>query len=400
MKRIVLLCDGTWSAAEAPCPTNVVRLGQALAPVAADGRVQVPIYIEGVGTGRRGVTRLSRALDRWLGGLLGFGLMANVVEAYRHLVFLYEPGDEIYVFGFSRGAFTARSLVGFIRFTGLLARASLWRLPEAVRRYSERRIETPARRQRRNAEWRARFAPWFLVDPEDAEVYAEFGADAAVPFDVAYLGVWDTVGALGVPGHFTAAPFLNRRYAFHDTDLSPMVRAARHAVALDEPRKSFRPTLWSNLAELNAGRPDRPYRQAYFPGDHGSVGGGGDMTALSALSLAWVMEGAAAEGLDFDPLVTAAIVAEGDPTGPLRNSSKPAGGLVAWAMRRFGSPRDPVETFEEVSLAARRRWAAPLVPPYRPEPLTGLAAELDAWRDRTVPDPGAPMGGRAGPPLT
>ena len=384
MKRIVILCDGTWNAAEAKHPTNVVRLGQACAPVGDDGRVQVPIYIEGVGTGRRGVTGFARATDRILGGALGLGLLSNVTEAYRHLVFLYEPGDEIFVFGFSRGAFTARSLVGFIRFTGLLARADLQRIPEAVRRYSERRIETPERRQRRNAEWRARFAPWFLVDPEDADVYADFGATAAVPFDVAYLGVWDTVGALGVPGYFTAAPLLNRKYAFHDTTVTPMVRAARHAVALDERRKAFRPTLWSNLQALNGAAADPPYLQQHFAGDHGSVGGGGDITALSALTLAWVMEGAREAGLGVDPMVAETIRRAGDPMGPLGNHTVPSGGLFAQAMRRFGAPRDPVGRFEDVSLPARQRWAFetgdPGFVPYRPVPLRPLSAELNAWR--------------------
>lgn len=286
MKRIVILCDGTWNAAEALYPTNVVRLGQALAPTGADDRAQIPVYVEGVGTGRRGVTRLSRWIDRTLGGLLGLGVLDNVVEAYRHLVFLYEPGDEVFLFGFSRGAFTARSLAGFIRFTGLLSRGRLSRLPEAVARYTERRIETPERRQSRNAECRARFAPDYMVDPEDAAIYAELGADRAVPFELAYLGVWDTVGSLGIPGLFTDTPLLARRYAFHDTALGPLVRAARHAVALDERRRPFRPTLWSNLDALNAGRPDLPYREAHFPGDHGAVGGGGELTGLSSLALA------------------------------------------------------------------------------------------------------------------
>ncbi len=384
MKRIVILCDGTWNAAESAWPTNVVRLGQALAPVGLEGCVQVPIYVEGVGTGRRGVTSWTRAADRILGGLLGFGLMANVVEAYRHLVFLYEPGDEVFVFGFSRGAFTARSLIGFIRFNGLLARDGLAHLPEAARRYSERRIESPERRQRRNAEWRARFAPWFLVDPGDAPIYGEYDATSAVPFDIAFLGVWDTVGALGVPGHFTAAPFLNRRYTFHDTDLTPMVRAARHAVALDEKRKAFRPTLWTNLRDLNAGHADPRYLQEHFAGDHGSVGGGGDITGLSAIALDWMMAGAGDAGLEFDPMVAAAIRAEMDPMGPLGNRTVPAGRFTRLT-RRFGAWRDPVARFEDVSRPARRRWAFEAktagFEPYRPGPLAGLAADLDAWRD-------------------
>ncbi|MGB3406168.1 MAG: DUF2235 domain-containing protein [Jannaschia sp.] len=384
-KRIAILCDGTWNRSDAPHPTNVVKLGQALAGRGADGRAQVPVYVEGVGTGRRGVTATSRFLDRTLGGALGYGLMENVVEAYRHLVFLYEPGDEVYVFGFSRGAFTARSLVGFIRFTGLLARADLHHLPEAVARYTERLILTPERRQSRNAEWRAIHSPWIMTDPKDADVYAEFGADRSVPFDVAFLGVWDTVGALGVPGNFTAAPFINRKYAFHNTALTDMVRAARHAVAIDERRNAFRPTLWSNLDALNGDGPDR-YFQQHFAGDHGSVGGGGEITALSSIALRWIVEGAAAQGLEFDPLVLDRIARNADPTGPLSNSKIATGGPVAALMRRLGSARDDIVRLQDVHEAARIRWSYDVktdrnFKPYRPEPLSSLEAELAAWRD-------------------
>ncbi|WP_299816994.1 DUF2235 domain-containing protein [uncultured Jannaschia sp.] len=382
MKRIVILCDGTWNVAEHPHPTNVVRLAQAVAPQGDDGQAQVPIYVEGVGSGRRGVTWLARTSDRVLGGLLGLGLLDNVVEAYRHLVFLYEPGDAIHVFGFSRGAFTARSLVGFIRFTGLLSRDALTRLPEAVARYTGRRHGSASRGQMRNAEWRALHSPWIMTDPTDASVYAKFGADQAIPFDIAYLGVWDTVGALGIPGVLTPGTVIHRRYAFHNTTLGPMVRAARHAVAIDERRRPFRPTLWDNLDELNADREGRPYRQEYFPGDHGAVGGGGAIRDQSAVALDWIIDGAEDAGLGFDPLVRSRIAAEGDPLGRLVSSDPPRGGLFAQVLRRFGRPRDPVGFWEEVSEAARHRWAHDPegASPYRPAPLDPRVAELRAWK--------------------
>jgi uncharacterized protein (DUF2235 family) len=109
MKRIVVLCDGTWNSSDSQTPTNVVRFGQAMQRCDELGVIQVPIYIQGVGTGE-GPTKLSRKLDSALGGALGWGLMDNIEEAYRHLIFIYEPGDEIYILGFSRGAYTARSL--------------------------------------------------------------------------------------------------------------------------------------------------------------------------------------------------------------------------------------------------------------------------------------------------
>ena len=379
MKRIVILCDGTWNAAEAARPTNVVRLAQALSPTGADGVVQVPIYVEGVGTGRRGVTALGRAQDRLLGGLLGLGLMENVAEAYRHLAFLHEPGDAVSVFGFSRGAFTARSLAGFVRYTGLLSRADLALLPEAVRRYSRPSLAPPALRQRANAEWRALRSPHVMTDPADADVYAEFGARAAVPFEIAFLGVWDTVGALGVPGLLTSRPVLGRRYAFHDTALTAMVRAARHAVAIDERRRPFLPTLWSNLEALNEGRAGRPYRQDWFPGDHAAIGGGGACAPFAAASLLWMIEGAEAAGLDFDALVRAEIAAEADPEAPAAELIQSGGGLFGDLLRATGRDRGPVRRIEDVSWAARRRWNARGLEggPYRPPPLAPLAAALD-----------------------
>ena len=121
MKRIVIACDGTWKRIDAPDPTNVARLAQAVLPV-APGRVpQIVCHLDGVGTGQ-GTGRVSRALDRALGGAFGQGLMASVAAAYRFLVFTWAPGDEIQLFGFSRGAYTARSLAGLIRNVGILPR--------------------------------------------------------------------------------------------------------------------------------------------------------------------------------------------------------------------------------------------------------------------------------------
>jgi uncharacterized protein (DUF2235 family) len=393
VKRIVILCDGTWGAAEAPDPTNVIRVARALAPVAEDGRAQVPLYIQGVGTGRRGVTAAARLSDRLLGGAMGLGLMENVVEAYRHLCFLYQPGDSVHLFGFSRGAFTARSLAGFVLFNGILALDRLDKLPEAIARYSKRLVLPPGRRQARNADWRAENSPWVMTQPTDAEVYARAGSKLAIPFEIDFLGVWDTVGALGVPGHLTAAPLLNRRHAFHDTALSGMVRSARHAVAIDERRRSFEPTLWSNLDALNAGREGMPYRQAWFAGDHGAVGGGGPDRALSSIALLWMLEGAREAGLEFDPVVLASIAAEADPMGPLSNADPPKGGTLAALMRRFGGPRAPVARLADVSDPARERWAFEAKragwTPYRPEPLAPLERDLRDWRDaRVLPDRG------------
>jgi len=122
MKRIVIASDGTWSRLDAPHPTNVAKLAQAVLPQAPDGVAQITCHLDGVGTGR-GTGRLARGIDRMLGGLFGTGLTETIEEAYRFLVLTYAPGDEIYLFGFSRGAFSARSLAGLIRNCGILDRA-------------------------------------------------------------------------------------------------------------------------------------------------------------------------------------------------------------------------------------------------------------------------------------
>lgn len=374
MKRIVILCDGTWNAAEAPHPTNVVRVAQSLLPEDPQGRAQVPIYVEGVGTGRRAVTPFGKVVDRALGGGLGLGLMENLAEAYRHLVFLYEPGDTIMAFGFSRGAYTARSLMGFIRYTGLLARRDLDRLPEAIARYTTRTTLRGDERQMLNAEWRAMFAPDFVVDPKDREAFPELIGRPEV--EIEYVGVWDTVGALGIPRSIASpSSWFNKRFDFHDTDLGLMVGAARHAVALDEKRKEFTPTLWTNLDALEQQRPGQ-YRQQWFPGDHGGVGGGGALRGLSSGALLWLLEGAQDAGLAADPGVMSGISAEADPLTPLlRAHEVPKGGFFAAAMRRLGVYRDGPTQLVDVHASARARWAGH--PAYRPGSLDRVAAELE-----------------------
>jgi len=114
--------------------------------------------------------------------------------------------------------------------------------------------------------------------------HLEANVTEAVELEIAYLGVWDTVGAMGVPSFLWVSKLFNRKYAFHDFKLSSSVASARHAIALDERRATFPDAPWDNLYELNARQPDGavlPYQQLWFPGDHGSVGSGGDITGLS-----------------------------------------------------------------------------------------------------------------------
>lgn len=397
VKRIIILCDGTWNAADMPHPTNVVRLARGLMPVDVNDVAQVPIYVPGVGTGRRGVTRLSRLTDRLLGGLMGLGLMQNVTEAYLHLVFLYEPGDEIYVFGFSRGAFTARSLTGLIRSSGILSRSTLHLLPEVVDRYRSHDPATHPKTEE-SAAFRARVSPWLLTSEADRDAYADAGHPDAMLLQLAFLGVWDSVGSLGIPSRFGVAKLWNDKFRFHDAALSSIVVSARHAVALDERRREFEPTLWTNLDALNAGAnpDDPPYQERFFAGDHGSVGGGGEIVDLSSIALTWVIEGAAARGLAFDAGLVAEIAAQGYPMGPLTNAKVPKGGWPAKLLKKLGRDREGPAAIAGLHGSVLDRWAFESKEgekpphgswPYRPRGLSRIERDLKAWQDARLAEP-------------
>ena len=378
MKRIAIFCDGTWNRSDAAHPTNVVTLALAARLRDDAGHVQQVVYQPGVGTGR-GSTGVARWLDRTAGGAFGLGLNLNLEEAYRALVFAWEPGDEIYLFGFSRGAFTARSLAGFIRSAGLPARTQVARIPEALDRYRSRRASTHPDHEKSFA-WRLDYAPGVVTGEAEERWRAANGHPPGHRLTIAYLGVWDTVGALGVPAHLsTLAGLFNGPHQFHDTALSRSVLSARHAVAVDERRRTFAPALWDNVAALNDGAVGaaRRYRQEWFPGTHGSVGGGGDITGLSGAAAVWIAEGAMDAGFAFERHRIEALRAGIDPRAPLRNRRDPPGtietALGVTARDREG-PTDAAEV-AEVTLA---RWRAD--PGYRPPTLEGVRAALDGGR--------------------
>jgi uncharacterized protein (DUF2235 family) len=274
MKRIVLCFDGTWNTpADDAIPederveTNVRRFFRSVAP-AADGTLQDAWYNEGVGSDR---------LNRLAGGAFGAGLDQHIIDGYRHLVDTYEDGDEVYVLGFSRGAYTARSLVGMIRNCGLVRpKFAALRVPVAFGIYRTRQ------------------------DGPDSAVARAFRSTFSRAIRVRFLGVWDTVGALGIPG-----PFLERvdgaLYQFHDTRLSAIVDRAYHALALDEHRSDYAATLWDeDLA------PGQVLEQRWFPGAHSDVGGGYPDRRLSDLALRWMPDRAAEAGLEVAPVAARA----------------------------------------------------------------------------------------------
>lgn len=174
---------------------------------------------------------------------------------------------------------------------------------------------------------------------------------------IQYLGVWDTVGALGIPERIPLSSLINRRHRFHDCDLSRSVEWARQALAIDETRISFEPSPWSeeSVNRVNAIHREIRVEQDWFPGDHGSVGGGGDFKELSGAPLLWIAQGAERAGLALeDRHGHLAAAAQNDPVnGPLRNSRR-----SSWMMNLRGQgPRRtgiPMRTSDESEGALRR----------------------------------------------
>ncbi len=332
MKRIAILCDGTWNSPTIKIPTNVVKLRDACLN---DNVEQVVIYIPGVGVTEVGNT-LIRLLHKVGGGAFGWGLAKNVKRAYQQLCQHYEPGDEIYIFGFSRGAYTARSLGGMIRKCGIVPKnriKSQFTLNRAWRLYKRQAPEID-----KGPLWTQRKAlsPQIATSKEDWDARGQTGSIV----DIRYIGVWDTVGAKGLPVSLLGpvAKFWNRRYQFYDMKLSGMVKHARHAMALDEQRILYEPTGWDNLDKRNAGDtgPDRPYQQLWFVGDHGTVGGSKETRELVSFPLGWVAEGAVRLGLKLDASFKIPDV-EGNPSAHSPYLGERVGPLYAW---RVG-PADP-----------------------------------------------------------
>lgn len=280
MKRLVVCCDGTWNNADSRgAETNVSRIARAVRG-SSGGTQQVTLYLRGVGS--TGI-----ALQKLVGGAFGEGVDDNIRSAYMFLAQNYEPGDAIFLFGFSRGAFTARSLAGFIGACGLLKRQSLGDLAAAWTYY-------------RTAPHRS---------PED--FCRTCPSDAHVAVDIAFLGVWDTVGALGIPGTMLNE-LTARDTQFHDTRPSRIIRTGRHALAVDEHRDEFEPTLWTGTQP-----PGCDIRQVWFAGAHSDVGGGYQDRRLADIPLRWMADEAARAGLLLDE---AMLPAAQDPLAPQHES--------------------------------------------------------------------------------
>ncbi|MCW2986193.1 MAG: Peptidoglycan binding protein [Conexibacter sp.] len=270
-KSIVIACDGTWNRPDqishgTVAPTNVTKIALAVPDADGEGREQKLFYEPGVGT---------RPLEHLRGGAFGIGISRNIRDCYRFLAKCYAPGDDLYLFGFSRGAFTARSIAGLIGNCGILQPEHVDRVDDAYRLY--RNHDAPTR-----------------PSGIEARVFRRMYAYDDVP--IRFVGVWDTVGALGIPTGVLRLPWLTKRWAFHDVRLGAHVRTACHALAIDERRGPFAPTLWTRQDPRPA---DQTLDQVWFSGVHCDVGGGPGQPGLAEIPLLWMAERAAQAGLAF-----------------------------------------------------------------------------------------------------
>jgi len=311
MSRIAIFLDGTWNTTENN--TNVWRLKSLCDPEAPD---QAVYYSQGVGT---------TFGEKVRGGVGGHGIDREIIDAYTWLVQRFQPLDEIFIFGFSRGAYTARSLSGLIAKCGVLkpgSPLSIEQLYARYRRHSDRTINA------------------LLHGSEPTDLEERWIVKYCEPTKIKMVGVWDTVGSLGSP--IASMKSKVAKYLFLDTHLRVQNEHAFQALAIDEQRKSFVPTLWTRTTSNDAATTKPPARslaqveQRWFVGAHANVGGGYPSDVLAQPPLEWLMGKAAALGLRFRNTFVADAQS---PASPIADSYRDFGyGLVRLFVPRFYRP--------------------------------------------------------------
>ena len=366
MKRIAIFLDGTWNTLENN--TNVWRLKSLCDPGAAD---QTVYYSKGVGTNRG---------EEHKGGIEGYGIDQEIIDAYTWLTECFEAGDEIFIFGFSRGAYTARSLSGLICKCGVLTQGAPLSIEQLYARYQRGTGPT---------------IHTLLQGSAPTDLEERWIVKYCAPTNIKMVGVWDTVGSLGNPVQPWKANI--SEYHYLDTHLRVQNEFAFQALALDEQRKCFEPTFWTKTTE-NASPadspPDRPLpqvEQRWFVGVHANVGGGYASDVLAQPPLEWLMGKAAALGLKF----RSTFVADPQtPVAPITDSyAEFVKGWYKRISRRFhravgtdpavGTQRTTRRINETVDGTVFDRWRGN--PDYRP-------ANLNAWAIRKNVDPAKIVG--------
>jgi uncharacterized protein (DUF2235 family) len=315
MKRIVILIDGTWSEEGHGNDTNIAKLDPSYAGAGAplisakstDGVAQLAFYHKGVGAE-------PDLLKHLLGGAIGLGLKQIIEDAYQTLVKNFQSGDEIYIMGFSRGAYAARALAGLVGASGIQRQPGQQEFDVAWNHY---RIDPAVRAGTKTA------------SSGDKQTINSFNAAASrndfhADRSIKCVAVFDTVGSYGIPAGIGLAPLA--RYialevlGFHDTQLGDHVDVGLHAVSVDEHRRPFVPTFWTAPKE----QPPRGHvEQTWFAGVHGNVGGGYPDSGLSDRALIWMIARMQAlTGLAFDPVAVKAATRAVNVNGEVYDSSK------------------------------------------------------------------------------
>ncbi|KAH6626763.1 hypothetical protein B0J18DRAFT_365139 [Chaetomium sp. MPI-SDFR-AT-0129] len=295
-KRIILCSDGTWLSSEdedKSVPSNVAKLARAISKTGLDahGKLvkQVVLYQSGLGSG-------DLPFQQAIYGAIGLGLDYEVIHLYDFISNNYEPGDELFFFGFSRGAFTVRSVASLVTDVGVLAPAQMSRFPDLWKAYRANTGGAPFRKSQWYVDNRVKLG---LVD-----------------VTVKVVGVWETVGALGVPewplvGLLTKIGIpINKQYAFYNTKLSKYNEYAFQALAIDEKRLTFPPTMWHKTED----GPTRDLQQCWFPGVHSNIGGQaeiqrelGDHEEIGYNTFAWMVDNLSGM-LTFDDVMIKSLV--------------------------------------------------------------------------------------------
>lgn len=338
MKRLIICCDGTWNTATQACPTNVEKMYRVIAPADANGVPQVTFYHEGVGT---------KPWERLMGGAFGFGLSRCVQDTYRFLVDNYEPDDELFFLGFSRGAYTARSTAGFVRNAGILRPQHKDRVGEAYALYRDK--EGPDA-------------------PSAVAFRQQYSYAQTTP--IRFIGVWDTVGSLGIPDlGLPGLSWINQQWAFHDTTLSSRVQSAFQALAIDEQRRPFAPTLWQPQPDAIS----QELEQVWFAGVHCDVGGGYKQGELSDITFYWMTKRIQACGvaLTNPPVAPSPRYV----TGSLHDSRTQVYKLISPYHRPIGV-KDPAHEYVASTATERRKQDPTYAPPELTKYLDGVHQEM------------------------
>lgn len=331
-RHIVLLSDGTGNSRGKAQQTNVWRVYEAL-DLKDPSELKVPrqfaLYDDGVGSSSFKPIAI-------LGGAFGFGLARNVRDLYAFLCRTWRPGDRIYGFGFSRGAFTIRVLVGLIDSQGIVKydgnEAELHRLVKAAYRAYRKRYRLPYFNYVGALRWLRDTTIDAATRLRGKPTYTEAARSNDHTARVNFLGLWDTVDAYGVPVDELGVFVNNFIWPFQmpNAQLSDKVDRAVHALSLDDERNTFHPKLWDH----DAAQPQR-ICQVWFAGMHSDVGGGYADKGLAHVSLKWVLDEAEAVGLRFIWTIRATQQALSDENGPMNDSRRGIAGYYRYNPRRL-----------------------------------------------------------------